>query len=317
MISNFKFQIFNKLISLVIFSFILFLPAKISALTISPPIFDLRAKPGETLQASLSLENETNSPLNLYGLVEAFNPTAKGGDLEFYPSEEGLSSWVALSENSLSLAPGESKKIFFTINVPAGTAGGSHYAAIFWGTSPPGAAPGGVAVASRLGALIFLNVEGTVIQDLEISNFKTTKKINLSLPIIFETSVKNKGNVYLAPKGEIIIKTWTGKQVAALPWNEAGLRALPGTERIISTPWGKRNILEELTLGIFGFYRASIHLSYGAPVKEAGDLVSFWILPLGGLGIFLLAVILGVLIISFAVRRYNKWIIRKHLESRK
>ncbi len=286
------------------------------ALTLSPPIFDLRAVPGETLRASLNLENETNTALNLYGSVETFNPTAKKGEMEFYSSVEGLPSWVTLSEDSLMLAPGESKKISFNINIPAGVAGGSYYAAIFWGVSPPDEVSQGAAIGSRLGALIFLNVEGTVIQDLEIINFKTAKNINIFLPIVFEIFVKNKGNIYLTPKGEIIIKTWTGKQVAALPWNEVGSRVLPETERAIQMRWGEDNILEELKLGILGFYRASIRISYGIPVKEVGDITSFWILPLPSLGIFLAVIILTVLILRFAVQRYNRWIVGKYLRKK-
>lgn len=291
----------------------LLVPCAGFALTISPPILDLKAAPGEVLEAALNLENETGSALNIYGAVEAFNPAAKKGDLEFYPSAEGLPSWIALGENALSLAPGESKKVSLKISVPAEVAGGSYYAAVFWGTSPPENVSSGAAVGARLGCLIFLNVDGAVVQNLEIKNFRTAEKINISLPAIFETTIKNSGNTYLSPKGEIVIKTWTGGQVASLPWNEAGLRVLPGAERTIQTNWGEHGMWPELKLGIWGLYRASIHISYGIPAREIGEMASFWILPWPSLGIFLSAAVLIILIIRFVLQRYNRWIIKKHL----
>lgn len=310
---NFEFRILKLGIFCCVL-FLQFLPRPSQALTISPPIFDLRAAPGEVLNTALNLENETSGALNLYGSVEAFNPAAKKGDSEFYPSGEGLPSWIALGESAMSLAPGESKKVSLKISVPAETTGGSYYAAVFWGTSP-GNVPSGAAVGARLGCLIFLSVDGAVIQNLEITNFQTVKKINTIFPAIFETTLKNGGNTYLAPKGEIVIRNWIGKQVAALPWNDAGLRVLPGAERTIQAKWGEHAIWPELKLGIWGFYRASISISYGVPAKEIGDTASFWILPLPSLGIFLSVVVLIILIIRFVLQRYNRWIIKKHLGS--
>lgn len=308
-------KLFFKLILIFFTSLILFAPRTIFALTISPPIFDLKATPGETITGSLVLENETNSPLTLRGSVEAFAPNAKGNEAEFYPSDEGLPFWIELSEKEIFLAPGEKKKIILRISVPSGTAGGSYYAAVFWGTAPPGGVATGAAIASRLGALVFLRVEGAVRENLELSNFGTAKKINTSLPVVFEAKVKNTGNVYLAPKGEIIVKSWIGREVAALPWNEAGLRVLPGMERTIEAKWSEHQILKEIKYGLFGFYTASIHISYGLEIKETGDIVSFWVLPIKSLGIFLGAIILAILIIRLVVRRYNQWIIRHHLGS--
>lgn len=312
---NFQFYKFNRLTQLITFfgGLFLFIPSVVSALTISPPIFDLKALPGEIIIASLVLENETNSSLTLRGSVEAFAPNAKGNEAEFYPSNEGLPTWVKLSEQEVSLAPGENKKIVLKIFVPGGTAGGSYYAAVFWAIAPPSDVTTGAAVASKLGALVFLRVEGVVRENLELPNFVTAKKINTSLPVIFEAKVKNTGNVYLAPKGEIVIKNWIGKEVAVLPWNEVGSRVLPGIERTIEAKWGEHKILEEIKYGLWGFYTASIHISYGLEIKETGDVVSFWILPIKSLGIFLSAIILAILIIRFVVARYNQWIIKKHL----
>lgn len=311
---NFQFYKFNRLTKLITFfgGLFLFIPSVVSALTISPPIFDLKAAPGETLTASLVLENETNSSLTLRGSVEAFAPLAKGNEAEFYPSNEGLPTWIKLSEQEVSLAPRENKKIVLKIFVPGETAGGSYYAAVFWGVAPPSDVTTGAAVASRLGALVFLRVEGAVKENLELPNFVTAKKINTSLPVIFAVKVKNTGNVYLAPKGEIVIKNWIGKEVAVLPWNEVGSRVLPGMERTIEAKWGEHKILEEIKYGFWGFYTASIHISYGLEIKETGDVVSFWILPIKSLGIFLGVIILAILIIYFVVRGYNQWIIKKH-----
>ncbi len=292
--------------------FYIFLAKPVSALTLSPPILDLSAAPGEVITPIVSLENETNSEIFLRGETEAFSPSANPGQAEFYKTEEGLPSWIKFEETEFVLASGENKKILLNITVPNDARPGSYYAAVFWSTGNPDKTVSGANITSRLGVLIFLRVEGTVTEKLELENFGT-KKIFSSLPITLEAQVKNIGNVHLIPKGEIVIKTWTGKQVAAIPWNESSLRVLPGVERKIVTVWGNHKFFEELKFGIFGFYTASLHISYGSPIKEVGDIASFWILPWRSFSIALLALCLAVLAMRYGIGAYNRWIVKKHM----
>lgn len=290
-----------------------FAPLKSFALTISPPILDLQSLPGESITASIVLENEIQTSLDLNGSVEAFVPGAKNNEKEFFPSDQGLASWIEISENKVQLSPGESRKILLKINVPKEISGGSYYAAIFWSTAPPAGITSGAAVSSRLGALVFLRVEGSIVENIELQNFGAQKKLNTTFPIIFETKVKNNGNVYLAPKGEIVIETWTGRKIATLPWNSAGLRVLPQGEKIMETKWGEHALWDEIKYGLFGFYRVSVHISYGVPVKELGDITSFWFVPAPSLVILIAAAVLVVLAVRYGLKKYNKWIIKKYI----
>jgi len=314
-ISDLGFRISKtRLLSSFIFCLILFLPWKTSALTLSPPILDLTASPGEIVTSSIVLENETNLSLSISGYVEAFAPDAHSGEAEFFPSNEGLVSWIELGEREFVLAPGEVKKVFFKINIPKDIRPGSYYAAVFWGTPPPLGVSSGARVASRLGALIFLRINGYVSENLELKDFGV-KKIYTALPAIFSVRVKNSGDVHLIPKGEILIKTLTGKQVAVIPWNESNFRVLPGGERVIEAKWGRGNFFEEVKVGGTGYYRASIHISYGSPIKETGDFISFWVLPIKSLGIAISTLILLAFFARACLKTYNKWIIRRHLGS--
>lgn len=303
-----------KSLSALFFWGILFLvPLRSFALTISPPILDLRGLPGETLLAEITLENETQAPLELSGTVEAFVPGAKKSEREFFSSDEGLASWIALSDTKAQLLPGENKKISLKIDIPKEISGGSYYAAVFWSIAPPEGVASGAAVSSRLGALIFLRVEGEIVENIEIQNFGPQKRFNISFPIVFETKIRNNGNVYLAPKGEIVIETWTGRKIATLPWNSSGGRVLPQGDRIIETKWGEHDLWNEIKYGLFGFYRVSIHISYGAPIKEAGDITSFWFVPAPGLAILIIILVLAVIGVRYGLRKYNKWIIKKYI----
>lgn len=308
----FSFKNLLPIISIAIFLFI-FSSQNVVAITLSPPIIDTSAMPGETITPQVSVSNEGTQPITLNGSVEAFRASERPGVAEFFPSDNGLPTWINLEEKEILLKPGESKKIMLTIRVPLNTEPGSYYAAIFWSTTS-GPNPGsGAAVMSRLGTLIFLRVQGNTTEKLEILSFSPVKNIFWSWPAAFSASVKNTGNVHLVPRGELIIRSWSGKQIAILPWNESGLRVLPGSERKMEQIWREKNLWEELKAGIWLRYSATLHLSYGAPIKETGDFVSFWFFPWQSFGIAILSLLLLFFGIKFAIRKYNRWVIKKHL----
>lgn len=289
------------------------LPSAVKAITLSPPILDLNAAPGETITSAVILENEGLETIVLKSEIEAFAPSSRPGEPEFYTSKEGLVSWIRVGEELVSLPKGASKKIMLTISPPEDAKPGSYYAALFWRQGGNDVQDSGAAVSSRVGTLIFLRVEGTVIEKLEIESFYSPKKIFSNPPVVLETKVKNSGDVHLVPKGEIIIRSFSGRQVAVLPWNEAGVRLLPGTERIISSNWNPDSLREFITKGLWLRYTATARYSYGSPVKEISDFAVFWFLPWKKILIILAIAVLVIVFARWAVKKYNKWLIRKHL----
>lgn len=284
-----------------------------AAITLSPPIIDTSAMPGEIITPQVSVSNDSSLPITLSGSVEAFRASSRPGVAEFFPSDTGLPTWINLEEKEILLKPGEGKKIMLTIRVPENVEPGSYYAAVFWSTKSGANHGSGASVTSKLGTLIFLRVAGDATEKLEILSFSPMKNIFWSLPAAFGANVKNTGNVHLIPRGELVIRSFFGKQVAILPWNESGLRVLPGSERKIEQLWGEKNLWEELKAGIWLRYTATLHLSYGAPIKETGDFVSFWFFSWQSLGIAILSLLALFFGIKFAIKKYNRWIIKKHL----
>lgn len=74
--------------------------------------------------------------------------------------DQQLSTWISLSEPSITLAPGEEKSINFTIQVPEDATPGGHYAAVFF--KNPGSetsAGGNIGINVDYGILILLKVK--------------------------------------------------------------------------------------------------------------------------------------------------------------
>lgn len=101
--------------------------------------FLVGSNPGDTVAQSLALRNDSRRRLSLkLDAVDAttgpFGGVSYGVESES-PSRAG--TWLALSKNSVTLAPGESAIVDFKITVPRNAASGEHLAGIsVWSPAP-------------------------------------------------------------------------------------------------------------------------------------------------------------------------------------
>ena len=203
----------------------LILAPNVFALTLSPPLYEIGAMPGQTLRTGLKIFNETDKAGTFY--FEAQNFTAKGeeGDPYFVGEigKEGLASWIELPE-PIRLEPGELKQVEFTIRVPENADPGGHYAAIFLSTSPPAIEEAGaIGVAARIGSLLLLRIGGEIIEEGRLIEFGLAdgKRIFEHLPIDFLVRIENLGTVHIKPAGTIEIRNIFGRKTAEVKVNIA------------------------------------------------------------------------------------------------
>ena len=266
-----------------------FVQAQKVGIKISPTKFEEMVDPGEKLDLVLKVGNESSDPKTFFVYLKDFRADGESGKPKLIApgTEKGyyLASWIDITGEGTEFAPGEEKSIAFSINVPADIGPGGYYGGIYFGTEPPRFNVGsedkgaGMSIAQQSGSLVLLRVKGDVFEEANIREFNTDKEVyNTPFEVEFLIRIENKGNVHVKPVGNIFITNMFGKEVDSIIVNENGGNILPQSIRRYTETW-------EDSSG-FGRYKASLGLSYGAPVNLGGQGKQslytekyFWIIP--------------------------------------
>jgi hypothetical protein len=299
-------------------------------LVVSPLPINLVTEPGSTVSAQLKIKNGGLQPETLEAGLMKFSAYGDEGKPRLTDREKGddYFDWVSFSEKDFILNPNEWKTITVNITVPKTAAFGYYYAVTFSRKNEE--IPGGPRATKVIGAtasLILLEVRvPSAVRDIEVLDFSTPKKVYEFLPITFSIKLKNKGNVHVAPKGNIFIDRWGEKKdVAILDINDLQGNVLPDSNRIFESEWSdgfpvyqeksdgnrvitdrKGNPVEELKWDFsqvpklrWGKYTASMLLVYDDGQKDVpieGKL-TFWVVPwriIGGVAVVLLLMLVGL-----------------------
>ena len=282
---------------------------------VSSPIYNFGIDPGGSAQEIVKVRNVGDKTQTFYPEVFDFKPLNETGTPQFILAKESenytysLASWVKISTEGITLKPNESAALNFTINVPKGAEPGGKYAGILFGTSPPQTSGTQIAISNKVGALLLVRISGDAKELATLKEFSSPKNFYEYPPVDLVVRVENKGNVHVAPKGNIEIKDIFGRKVAVLPVNEKNGNVLPesirrfdkDTDALTWKPGG-------FTIGRFS---ANLLLTYGDSGKQLSASLSFWVIPWKILIVLLLAIIILILLIIFGVKRYNRWVVSK------
>jgi hypothetical protein len=312
----------KKICSLVMVGMLLgiLLPLAGNALSISPPILEIDAKKGDVINQVIKVHNENTIAETYYLSAVKFTASGETGAPEFVEGkteEVDLAAWIKFGFDNISIQAGQTVEIPFTIAVPQFAGPGGHYAAIFLSSVPPTAKANvsQVGVTSRLGALVLVKIAGQITETAELSEFGTTAKSFLSLPVDFNIRIKNSGNVHLKPAGTIVIKNMFGSEAGKVVVNETGGNILPDQIRKFDASWVKNANATGATT--FGQYTADLMLSYGTAGKTLSASASFWVIPWHVIIVNLIVIVLLVIIIYFLVKKYNAWLLKKYNKAAK
>jgi hypothetical protein len=329
----------NKILSCFLVYIFLFCAHQAKAISISPPIIDVASDPGTIIERSITINNETDKE-RIYSVgVMNFEMTGEEGYQKFIPLEADksfdLSGWIKYNEDKIIVQPKNSKKFIFTINVPLDADPGGHYASIFFSTGTTRSEENkdsNVGIEAQINSLILLQVSGAVDEKAQIESFNLENKSTLlyHLPAKFIFRINNEGNTHIRPKGNIEIKNIFGKRTVLLDANPKNNRVLPENIRKIESQWGSNleylssdsinKFIEEIKYDFknfaFGKYAARLDIVYG---NGNGNLltreITFWVFPWRAILASSLFIIIMIIIARTLIKKYNKWIIKKHSQS--
>lgn len=286
------------------------------SLTLTPPLFQIGIAAGSKWSSTLRLANSNPYPLTVYARVVKFTPEGESGNASFALFDRSqekdpldLSGWITLPDGAIIIAHDTTADIPFTIDVPATASPGGHYAAILVGTQPGDFKKGesGVSVGSLLASLFFVRIPGNVKEEGDIRDFYAENDLVEHPSTTFVVRFENRGNVHIVPRGNIIIYNMWGKERGRIAINdEANFgNVLPGTTRKFVFSWtGEDSVFE------FGRYTARATLTYGEEEKKtAYREIAFWVIPWKPVSAALLAIVVAIWFITFAIRLYVRRIV--------
>jgi hypothetical protein len=294
------------------------------AFSISPPLVELSADPGQKVTANIKLTNVSAGPLHITVQANDFGSKNETGEpnILFDENKEttySLRRWV-VTPQEFDLKSQETRTIAVPIQVPANAEPGGHYGVIrFTGTSEGGS--NDVSLAASIGSLVLLQVSGDIRQEAAVEDFYTAgvnfdkQSFFESTPLQFVTRIRNDGNIHVKPTGTVTVTDSFGNDISSLRINgdpndekQQPRSILPQSVRRFDTALQDKQL--------FGRYEATLDLTY-ADGKTLQQTTHFWVIPyrliLAGIAIAAL-VVFGL---RWGIKRYNTYIVKKADASKK
>lgn len=197
------------------------------AIAVSPPRFELSAKPGERLRQVIEITNAAGRPTTLL---------VRTADWQFQPDDSVVFSdalrpgscrpWVAIERRELTVAPGQPYRYRFEVTPPADQPPTECRFAIMLESKEATASPGtaGIPVAGRMGIIVYLGVGGVkpelAIQEATLVTRNNTPAVALR--------IRNTGDAHGRLDGFVTATDAGGRAFEATP---ASTPILPGETR--------------------------------------------------------------------------------------
>ena len=284
-------------------------------LSVTPPLFQISAMPGDLWQSSVKVVNGNPYPLTIYTEVVNFEPVGENGQGNFIPLQKDadtkatLADWIEINRGPIVIAPEQTTDITFFAQVPKDAAPGGHYSAIMISTEEPKSSEGYSVLASQaVTSLLFLRVEGDVVEEGGVREWSMLDSFLDTPDARFLLRFENKGNVHLQPRGNIVISNMWGTERGTIPINyqtQYG-NVLPKSIRSYSLAWKS-----DFRVTDIGRYRAEVILAYGQNGSKTTSAVThFWVIPVKWTLITIATCAFFIWLIVLMVRAY----VRRMLE---
>ncbi len=272
----------------------------------SPLPIKLQTKPGQTVETELRMKNQgTEAETIKVGLMK-FGATGENGQPNLFDltSKDTYASWVRFSPSQFVAEPGVWKSVKMTITVPQDAELG-YYLAVTFSRANQANEKKATSYKGAVATLVLLDAGGNAKRDMELLSFTSTKGLYEYLPATFDVKLRNKGNIYISPTGNIFIERG-GKIIDSLNFNEAGGSVLPDSNRVFQIKWkngfpvfqdkivdgkpvpGKNGLVQDLKWDIknisefrIGKYTAKLLVVYDDGTKDVPleSELSFWVIP--------------------------------------
>lgn len=246
-----------SLFSLIFLLILGFTLSEAATLRINPTKVRLIITPGESKSGVIEVENPSEEAITVKAYLQDWKYTSvHDGTKEFFASGViplSCADWVTVSLPEFVLSSYGKQKLNYTVKVPKEAAGG-HYAVLFFESllgKPELKENAALGVVVRIGALFYIEPDGSIERLAEVSNFsvQTLKDKPLQINLDF----KNTGNVDITCKGTFHIMDKQGMVVARGNFNDS--YTFPGEIAKLNAAWkyaipkGKYDLIMTFDIG--------------------------------------------------------------------
>ena len=273
----------------------------------SPLPIKLTLKPGQSTSINLRVKNQgpIAEPISV-GLMKFTASSTNGSPNISKLSASDNYSWISFSPSSIEAQPNIWYTVVMNINVPKTASLGYYLAATFSGQTTK-EKTNGTSLNGVVATPVLINVvTPNETESMNLVNFSADQGFYEYLPANFTVLLKNTGNIYLSPIGNIFIYKGS-KLVDTLYVNDAGGSILPGSQRAFNVTWsdGFPYYKEALFSGVpkldnhgkfienlswnfsnitklrFGEYSAKLIIVYnnGSVDVPISSSLNFWVIP--------------------------------------
>lgn len=222
----------------------------IQTITIQPSI-ELSMPPGGVSSGKLPLINESTSPLTFEFQVRDITVDNNQGIPKIIESDQLqiLSQWIKLSQDQITLQPGERTEIEYFVELPPNLLPGGYYTSILYQTSAP-ENQAQAKVKTQLGTLVYLTVEGEFLKDALLKSFNLPSFQEYG-PVNTSFEIQNVGSIHIKPKVTLRINSFMKDEVVVrLPERNI----FPGSALLYESPYGKKHMIGMYTVDLEAVY---------------------------------------------------------------
>jgi hypothetical protein len=232
----------------------------------------LDGQPGAIIQSAVKVQNQGTAPgtVRLYPVDATTGQTSGAVYLAEADPRTDVGAWIAIDGAPLTLNPGESRTVPFTVTVPASPRPGQHLGGIVAeDTQVKTAAVTNDATANiktRTVMAVQVNLPGPTVEKLAVTGVTGGGESGRQQLLL---GLRNDGTTMVAPTGTLVVMNAGGQEVQHLPLTLD--KILPGTA--IQYPVAVQTKALDA-----GEYQASVTLTYGQS-GETRDTAPFTITP--------------------------------------
>jgi hypothetical protein len=201
--------------------------------------YSYAVNPGGKIEDALVVANHGKAPLTL-GVYAADGFTTGSGQFDLITKDRtsvGVGTWVKADQASVTVKPGKSAELPFTVSVPANATPGDHAGGIITSLVQADDADG-INVDRRLAILIKLRVGGDLkptlaVEDLQV-NYRGTMNPFGKGDADVSYTIRNTGNALLSAKQSATASGPFGWLRTSVNESDPGQKLLPGESRKVS-----------------------------------------------------------------------------------
>lgn len=300
--------------------------------TTSPVSVDMVVSPGTSATTTLQIINNGSQAVPISMVLETFSANGTNGEASIAPFAPGDPSptWVSFSTTHFTASPGIWMPVKLTLTLPKQAVFGYYYAVIFKPVIPTSSASHTATLEGSNAVLLLVDTHSANEQrQLTVNSFSVSKRLYEYLPASFAVTVRNSGNIYVLPIGDIYISRRSdfSSIIDTISVNGGHGNVLPKSVRQFQAQWsdgfpvfrtetvGGQPVMHngqpvqhlawdftQLSKFRIGRYYAHLALVYNNGTQDIpiDSVVSFWVFPWKLFAVLLL-IILIILVGLFGV----------------